>query len=218
MAAGADDVLAGARVCETLEQALTGVHLAFGTSARRRSLEWPERDARAAAELAAAGGEAVAFVFGRERTGLTNAELDTCHYLLHVPAAPDYGSLNLAQAVQVVAYELRMATLSASSQYSPPTEAMPAHEDMARFYEHLEQALTDIGFLDPDNPRLLMRRLRRFFNRSRPTALELGILRGVLKAAQWPEPGTQAAQRAGACRQRSRGGSMSVDDEAGDPD
>ncbi len=207
MAAGADDVLEGARVCATLEEALLGTGLVFGTSARRRRLEWPEHDARGAAGVAAASGEPVAFVFGRERTGLTNDELDACHYLLQVPTAADYGSLNLAQAVQIVAYELRMAALD-QPRAAAPAEAMPAHEDMARFYAHLEESLTDIGFLDPANPRLLMRRLRRFFNRSRPTALELGILRGILKAAQSPEPGTAAGERARGSRPRTRGGTI----------
>jgi TrmH family RNA methyltransferase len=209
MAAGADDVLAGARVCDTLEEALAGAGIVYGTSARRRRLDWPEQNAREAGESAAAGGEPVAFLFGRERTGLTNEELDACHYLLHVPTAADYGSLNLAQAVQIVAYELRMATLAQSAPAAAPAEPMPAHEDMARFHEHLEGALTDIGFLDPDNPRLLMRRLRRFFARSRPTALELNILRGILKAAQWPEPGSRAWERARDSRTRPRGGTIS---------
>ena len=193
MAAGADDVLEHARVCTTLEEALQGVQVVFGTSARRRSLGWPECDARTAGERAAAGGESVAFLFGRERTGLTNAELDACHYMLHVPTAADYGSLNLAQAVQIVAYELRMAGLDADDRAAAaPDEPMPAHEDMERFYAHLETTLTDIGFLDPDNPRLLMRRLRRYFNRSRPTALELSILRGILRAAQAPVRGASS--------------------------
>jgi TrmH family RNA methyltransferase len=208
MAAGADDILEGARVCETLEEALAGAGIVFGTSARRRRLDWPEQNARQAGAFAAASGEPVAFLFGRERTGLTNEELDACHYLLHVPTAADYGSLNLAQAVQIVAYELRMATL-AHPEPAPPEEPMPAHEDMARFYEHLESSLTDIGFLDPDNPRLLMRRLRRFFARSRPSALELNILRGILKAAQWPERDTAAWRRARDSRTRPRGGTIS---------
>ncbi len=212
MAAGADDVLEGARVCETLEEALAGTAIVFGTSARRRRLDWPEHNARGAAEFAAGSGEPAAFLFGRERTGLTNEELDACHYLLHIPTASDYGSLNLAQAVQIVAYELRMATL-AQPEPALPAEPMPAHEDMARFYEHLEGSLTDIGFLDPDNPRLLMRRLRRFFGRSRPTALELNILRGVLKAAQWPERDSAAWRRARASRPRPRGGTISYHDD-----
>lgn len=195
MAAHADDVLEAARVVDTLEEALAGCTTVFGTSARRRSLEWAEHDARSAALHVGGGGDdaVAAFVFGRERTGLTNAELDRCHFMLHVPTADDYGSLNLAQAVQIVAYELQMARheMPARAAAEPP----PTHEDMERFHEHLEQALTDIGFLDPDNPRQLLRRLRRYFNRSEPSALELNILRGILRAAQEPKPGSAARAR-----------------------
>lgn len=194
MAAGAGDVLAGARVCATLDEALAGCTLVFGTSARRRTLGWPERDARAAAADAAAAAGPVAFVFGRERTGLANAELDRCHYMLHVPTGADYGSINLAQAVQIVAYELRMAG-AAHAGTAPAGEARPTHEDMERFFAHLEQALVDIGFLDPDNPRQLMRRLRRYFHRSEPSAIELSILRGILRNAREPEPGSPARER-----------------------
>jgi len=195
MAAGADDVLEHARVCDTLAEALADCVFVFATSARRRTLGWPEHDARQAAEHAASRRGTMAFVFGRERTGLTNAELDACQYMIHVPTAEDYGSLNLAQAVQIVAYECRMAHGAGPAADAPPAEPMPAHEDLARFYEHLEQAIVDIGFLDPDNPRQLMRRLRRYFNRSEPTAQELNILRGILKHAQHPEPGGATWQR-----------------------
>lgn len=195
MAAHADSILAAATVVDSLDEALAGCTVAFGTSARRRALEWSEHDARSAALHAAGRGEdeIAAFVFGRERTGLTNEELDLCHYMLHVPTAGDYGSLNLAQAVQIVAYEMHTALAAppAREAVDPP----PTHEDMTRFYAHLEQALTDIGFLDPDNPRQLMRRLRRYFNRSEPTAVELNILRGVLRAAQDPKPGSAARER-----------------------
>jgi len=209
MAAHADDVLEAARVVDDLDAALAGCTMVFGTSARRRALEWTEHDARSAARHAvAAGDDAVAaFVFGGERTGLTNVELDRCHYMLHVPTAGDYGSLNLAQAVQIVAYELQMARAAPSPRVAadPP----PTHEDMARFYEHLEQALTDIGFLDPDNPRQLMRRLRRYFNRSEPSAVELNILRGILRAARDPKPGSAARARIRACRNTDHGGTIS---------
>lgn len=209
MAAHADDVLEAARVVDSLDEALAGCTLAFGTSARRRTLEWTEYDARSAARHAiAAGDDAVAaFVFGRERTGLTNAELDRCHYMLHVPAAGDYGSLNLAQAVQIVAYELQMARAEPVPRVA--AEPPPTHEDMARFYAHLERALTDIGFLDPDNPRQLMRRLRRYFNRSEPSAVELNILRGILRAAADPKPGSATRGRILASRDAGAGDTIS---------
>lgn len=193
MAAGADDVLASARVCATLDEALDDCAPVFGTSARRRTLGWPERDARAAALEAAGSGGRAAFVFGRERTGLTNAELDRCQFMLHVPTAADYGSLNLAQAVQIVAYECRMATLGDAP--AADTEPAPTHREMEYFFEHLEQALRDTGFLDPANPRQLMRRLRRYFHRSQPSRIELNILRGILKHARDPEPGSPTWRR-----------------------
>lgn len=208
MASTADDVLERARVCDGLDDALAGARLVLATSARRRSLGWPEYDARAAAALAAGHDEPVALVFGRERSGLRNDELDRCHYLVHIPTATDYGSINLAQAVQVVAYELRMAALQGRGARGSD-EPAAAHEDLQRFYEHLETALTDIGFLDPAKPRLLMRRLRRLFGRAEPSAPEVGMLRGILRAAQAPAAGTRAASRV---RQGSRaapdGGTM----------
>lgn len=194
MAAGADEVLAQARVCDTLEEAIADCTAVFGTSARRRTLGWPERDARGAGALAASAPGCTGFVFGRERTGLTNAELDLCQYMLHVPTDPDYGSLNLAQAVQIVAYECRMAALAGAPE--GPAEPMPSRREMEYFFEHLEATLLDTGFLDPDNPRQLMRRLRRFFHRGDPTQIELNILRGILKRARYPLPGSATWERA----------------------
>lgn len=218
MAAGADDVLARARVCDTLEEALAGCTRVYGTSARRRTLGWPERDARAAAADAIAPGGPAAFVFGRERTGLANAELDRCHFMLHVPTAADYGSINLAQTVQIVAYELRMAG-AAGAAAAPEGETRPTHEDMERFFAHLEQALIDIGFLDPDNPRQLMRRLRRYFHRSEPSAVELSILRGILRNAREPEPGSATRRRIRDSRDVDGGATITQQDdqESGSP-
>jgi tRNA/rRNA methyltransferase/tRNA (cytidine32/uridine32-2'-O)-methyltransferase len=113
--------------------------------------------------------------------------------MLHVPTDPDYGSLNLAQAVQIVAYECRMAALEPGS--AEPAEPMPSRREMEYFFEHLEAALLDNGFLDPDNPKQLMRRLRRFFHRGDPTQVELNILRGILKRARDPLPGSATWQR-----------------------
>jgi tRNA (cytidine32/uridine32-2'-O)-methyltransferase len=145
--------------------------------------------------VSGATGTECAIVFGREHSGLTNDELGRCHHLVHIPSDPQYSSLNLAAAVQVVSYELRMASIAASR--SAPAEAkikqdassdqdepLAPAEDMARFYEHLEQTLVEVGFLDPENPRSMMRRLRRLFNRSRPNVTEMNILRGILTAAQ----------------------------------
>ncbi len=206
MAAGADDVLAGTRVVATLADAIADCSVVFGTSARRRSLGWPEFDARGAAERAAAHDTAAAFVFGRERSGLTNDELDQCQFMLHVPSADDYGSLNLAQAVQIVAYECRMHTRGSDP---PPGQAMPTRQEMEYFFDHLHASISDIGFLDPTNPRKVMRRLRRLFNRAEPSSLELNLLRGVLKHARDPAPGSPTWQRVRGSRRDDGGAIMS---------
>jgi len=180
-AAGADDLLARAVVCDDLDEALTGCGMIVGASARARKISWPQLDPRAAAaRLASAGGEA-AVVFGREHAGLTNEELDRCTYLLTIPTVPEFSSLNVAAAVQVVSYELRMAT-------APPSPADQPHlataDQRERFYQHLEQVLLDLEFLDPANPKHLMRRLRRLFNRVELDENEVHILRGILTAVE----------------------------------
>jgi tRNA (cytidine32/uridine32-2'-O)-methyltransferase len=158
----------------------------MGASARLRSLPWPLSDARSAALRAAAGavaGQEVALVFGREHSGLSNQELQHCHYLLHIPANADYSSLNLAAAVQVVSYELRMALLGEEPLVADEGDYASADE-LESFYTHLEQTLVDIGFLDPSNPRQVMRRLRRLYHRARTERVELNILRGILTETQ----------------------------------
>ncbi|MDX1251255.1 MAG: tRNA (cytosine(32)/uridine(32)-2'-O)-methyltransferase TrmJ [Gammaproteobacteria bacterium] len=185
-ASGADDVLAQAQVHDSLDAALAGCSLVFGASARRRTIQWPEVDPRECAALAlaeSAAGE-VALVFGREHSGLTNAELERCHYLLHIPSNPDYSSLNLAAAVQVIAYEVMMAgdRPAAPAVEEPPDRVTAA--EMEKFYDHLQQTLFDIAFLDPANPRQLMRRLRRLFNRVQLDRNEYNILRGILTETQ----------------------------------
>lgn len=187
-ASGADDLLAQAEVCTSLPQAIAGCRIVFGLSARSRNISWPFLEARACGALAAAEaatGEA-ALVFGREHSGLSNTELDHCNYLVHIPTNPEYGSLNLAAAVQVIAYEVRMAAMAGGHlPLKGPIELSPALTDeIEGFFRHLEQALMEIGFLDPSRPRLLMRRLRRLFFRARLDTQEVNILRGILTAAQ----------------------------------
>jgi TrmH family RNA methyltransferase len=187
-ASGADDVLAAARVCPTLEEALSGCSLVIGASARLRTIAWPQVDAHEAARLAVdearQGGE-VALVFGREHSGLTNEELERCNYLMHIPSNPEYSSLNLAAAVQVAAYEVMMAADGAGGELPAQGEEPPATADeLEHLYGHLERTLVEIGFLDPTNPRLLMRRLRRLFNRARLEKTEVNILRGILTETQ----------------------------------
>jgi TrmH family RNA methyltransferase len=186
-ASGADDVLQRAQVHERLDSALEGCSLVLGTSARLRSLSMPQLDLRKAAEVALEEPheQHVAVLFGRERHGLTNAQIQRCHHLVHIETNPDYGSLNIAQAVQLVAYELRMAALDLPGVELPPTDWAPVDAgQMERFYEHLEQVLLDIGFLNPRQPRKLMMRLRRLYNRARPDQNEINILRGILSATQ----------------------------------
>ena len=187
MASGADDLLQNAVVHESLETAISGCGLVLGTSARIRSLPMPQMDARATAlrALAEAGMHEVAILFGRERYGLTNEEMQRCHALVHIPTNPEYSSLNLAQAVQVLTYELRIAALGGGGKVEEPPGYEPVDGlQMERFYDHLEQALLDLRFLNPAQPKKLMMRLRRLFNRARPDQNEVNILRGILTAAQ----------------------------------
>lgn len=186
-ASGADDILARAQVVDNLDAALVGCRLVMGTSARSRTLAGPPLNPRECAirMIELSKYSEVALVFGRERSGLTNDELDRCHYQVHIPTNPAYNSLNLAAAVQVLAYELRMVESAEVETQFSGSHALPATADqMANFYEHLQQALVEIGFLDPGNPRQLMRRLRRLFNRAQPDQNEINILRGILTAAQ----------------------------------
>jgi len=183
MASAASDVLCNARVCASLTEALHGTIHALAVSARRRELAFastPARDAVQALVAAARQGE-VAIVFGTEMSGLTNEEILQCRALAHIPADPACSSLNLAAAVQVMAYEARAAALGA--QPLPPGEFAPArHEDVENFYVHLEQSLLASGFLDPANPKRLIPRLRRLFGRVQLEQEEVNILRGMLKS------------------------------------
>lgn len=184
-ASGADDLLAAVTRVDTLDAALADTGLVIGASARNRTLPVPMLDPRECAELVMqqTAGTTTAIVFGRERTGLTNAELDRCHYLVQIPANPDYPSLNVAAAVQVISYELRMA---AGLVLDRPgiRHRYATTEEMERFYQHLEETLVAIEFLDAGNPRQMMRRLRRLFGRARPNENEVNILRGILTAIE----------------------------------
>lgn len=189
-AASALDVLDNAVICDSLDEALDGVHWVVGTSARERRIPWPIDDVRSCAggmQQEIANGREVAVMFGREDRGLTNDELQRCNQHLNIPTSDTYSSLNLAMAVQVVSYELRMAVLQAGDQVAVEQDWdapwAPA-DDMERFYGHLEETLVDLDFLKAQAPRQLMTRLRRLFNRQRLDTMELNILRGVLTAAQ----------------------------------
>ena len=183
MASGANDVLLNAVVCASLEQALQGAVLVVGLTARHRDLSHAMLTLRQAAPqiLERACDAPVALLFGTEMSGLSNAELEKCQLLITIPVNPEYSSLNLAAAVQVVAYELRTCGIVTE----PISKDFPlaAFDDVERFYEHLERTLVEIDFLDPLDPRRLMTRLRRLFARARMEKEEVNILRGILKMA-----------------------------------
>ena len=190
MAADAVDLLDETRVCATLEQAVGDCSRVVATTARSRYLSQPTYTPRQWVErqrTQPATGS-VALLFGRERTGLTNAELDFSQELISIPVNPDYPSLNLAQAVQVLSYEIRLGALApdlaeAVAPADPQSAPVP-QEEMERYYEHLERTLVATRFLNPDNPRLLMRRLRLLYGRLNPNANEMNIMRGILTAVE----------------------------------
>ncbi|MCS3460084.1 tRNA (cytosine(32)/uridine(32)-2'-O)-methyltransferase TrmJ [Aeromonas rivuli] len=192
LAAGASDILANARVVATLDEAIADCALVIGTSARSRTLSWPMLDPREAGEqlVREANQHPVALVFGRERTGLTNDELQKCHFHVAIPANPEYSSLNLAMAVQTLCYEIRMHWLASQEQVPEPMNevAYPSGEQLDGFYRHLEQTLLQTGFISEEHPGQVINKLRRLFNRARPEAVELNILRGILTSVQKPRP------------------------------
>ncbi len=187
MAAGADDILAAAQVTDDLQTALKDKTLVIGASARTRALPWPLLAPRECAEkiVAEAHDSPVAVLFGCERSGLSNEELALCDYHVHIPTNSDYASLNLAAAVQVLAYEIHMTKLKDIPDEAPaylPEGGYPSQEEQERLFEHLANTLEKVGFLDPKHPKLLMTRFRRLFARARLERLEVNILRGFLSA------------------------------------
>ena len=195
-AAGADDVLGDAVVVPTLAQALEGCVWVAGSSARLRTVQWPVYPPRDCARIATentVNGD-VAIVFGRERTGLSNEELELCNALVHIPTDPDYSSLNVAAAVQVLCYELRLAVMAEVSQPGTPSrkhrDDVPASsEQLQGMYEHLQQMLEDVRFIGTSNPDIIMRRLKGLFNRAQTSRHEVAILRGIFSAAQGKKTG-----------------------------
>ncbi len=184
-AASAGDVLDSAIITESLEEAIADCQFVVGTSARGRRIPWPLLDPRECAQrmdVASTNGD-VAVIFGREDRGLTNDELKRCNLHLNIPTSDAYSSLNLAMAVQIVCYELRMqmaAKALPTDEYQQWDTPFSSSENMERFYVHLEETLVDIEFLDPLAPRQLMSRLRRLYSRVRLDEMELNILRGIL--------------------------------------
>ncbi len=185
LAAGATDILGNAVTVDTLQEAITDCGLVIGTSARSRTLQWPMVEPEECGQKLTAESEQypVALVFGRENNGLTNDELQQCNFHVCIPANPEYSSLNLAMAVQILTYEVRKAHLAAN-QHSSEEEPYPLVDDMERFYVHLEAVLGQVGFLIKQHPGQVLAKLRRLFNRTRPDKQELNILRGILSAVQ----------------------------------
>ncbi|MGH8612740.1 MAG: RNA methyltransferase [Gammaproteobacteria bacterium] len=187
MASGADDLLAEAEVWSSLADALRDCATVFATSARQRHIGWPVMDPRhCAIEIARlATQQRVAMVFGREHSGLTNDELEHCSAMVRIPTVSGFSSLNLAAAVQILAYEIYLARrLQVGIQPTVAQAPRASTESMMQFYAHLQQTMTDVGFYDPQKPRRLMRRLRRLFNRAGLDQDEVQILRGFLSAVQ----------------------------------
>ncbi len=184
-ASGAEDLLAAAKVTSSLDEALCDCVFVAGASARVRSIDWPSLAPRECAHKLVTENQLgnVAVVFGPEKSGLTNEDLDRCQALLTIPTDPEFSSLNIAMAVQIVSYELRLA-LAADAERKAPVPESPAATaaEMEHFFRHLEAVLIRSQFLDPDNPRMLMRRLRRLFVKARPDKNEINILRGILTA------------------------------------
>ncbi len=183
-ASNAADVLAGARTCPDLHEALGGTVFQLAFTARNRALSHialPVGDAMT--EVARISGQQeVALVFGNETYGLSNEEVMSCNHSAYIPADPDCSSLNLAAAVQVAAYELRMAAMEVPPGPTYENE-LASHEETERFFVHLEQSIYASGFLQPDNPRRLMERMRRLFGRAGLEKEEINIWRGML--ATW---------------------------------
>ena len=192
-ASGADDVLANAVVCNNLEEAVADCQLVIGASARLRSINWPELNPRQCANLVKElpDSDTVAIIFGREDSGMTNAEMDKCQYLVHIPTNVEYSSLNIAAAVQVICYELYTAQQDISELPPAPSNVTDdelgdraSGKEMEGMFVHMEAALTEIGFLQPPSCQKLMRRLRRLYNRAGLDSTDINILRGVMSAAE----------------------------------
>jgi len=189
-AAGARDVLANAKIVGSVDEAIKDCGLVIGTSARERRIPWPLINPRECGDKIwqEAKSHQVALLFGREDRGLTNSELQKCHYHVHIPSNPDYSSLNLATAVQVLSYEIRMASLASESGDLPAMndwdQPLATADELELFHDHLATTMADLKFYDPDNPKQLLTRMRRLFNRTRMDKMEVSMLRGLLSAAQ----------------------------------
>ena len=208
LAAGATDLIEQIEIVETLEDAIKDCHIVFGTSARSRTIPWPLLDARPAAQKSMKAvlqeQQEVAVIFGREDRGLTNEELALANFHVTIPVNTEYGVLNVAQAIQIICYEMRMAatelmehevddkaTMKVTEDDAMEwDEPLVTHEQMEQFYPHIQKMLEEIEFLDPKNPRLLPLRLRRLFGRIQLDRMEYHLLRGIFSRVQALNKGT----------------------------
>ena len=208
LAAGATDLIDQIEIVETLEDAIKDCHIVFGTSARSRTIPWPLLDARPAAQKSMKAvlqeQQEIAVIFGREDRGLTNEELALANFHVTIPVNTEYGVLNVAQAIQIICYEMRMAatelmehevddkaTMKVTEDDAMEwDEPLVTHEQMEQFYPHIQKMLEEIEFLDPKNPRLLPLRLRRLFGRIQLDRMEYHLLRGIFSRVQALNKGT----------------------------
>lgn len=193
LAVNAADLLDTAVVTKTLEEAIADCQFVIGVSGKQRSLSQQVITVReAAAEVKnIATHQEVALVFGTEMSGLSNEEADRCHMLATIPANPEYTSLNLAQAVQIMCYELRMAITTGELHYQEKPAELASQEDLERFYEHMREVLEQIGYINPRAPKKLFERLRRLYGRTRLEKEEVNLLRGILTLTQQPKKHTK---------------------------
>ena len=208
LAAGATDLIDQIEIVETLEDAIKDCHIVFGTSARSRTIPWPLLDARPAAQKSMKAvlqeQQEIAVIFGREDRGLTNEELALANFHVTIPVNTEYGVLNVAQAIQIICYEMRMAATELMEHQVDDKatmkvtkddamewdEPLVTHEQMEQFYPHIQKMLEEIEFLDPKNPRLLPLRLRRLFGRIQLDRMEYHLLRGIFSRVQALNKGT----------------------------
>ena len=189
LATGAADLLESATVCSSLSEALTGCAFSIGMSARKRQISHELVNVREAASRAVdiAINQPIALVFGTEMSGLSNAELDCCQLLAMIPANPEYSSLNLAAAVQVMSYEIRMAITEGKLDVDAVSTELATNEALEGFYAHLEDTLVKIGYLNPSAPKKLSERIRRIYARAKLEKEEVNLLRGILTISVTPK-------------------------------
>ena len=183
----AKDILENAEIYESLKDAVSECELVVGTSARDRTIPWPvlsPREAAAEMHKSSLNGD-VAIVFGREDRGLTNEELGLCNFHVHIPSDPEYSSLNLSQAVQILAYEIRLAYLEENERSEDYWDVdLANNEQTERLINHMDELMQEVDFYDTENPRKLLVRVRRFFKRSKIDVMEANIFRGLFATIQ----------------------------------